>query len=311
MMPPPGFNPYQQPGFNPYPQHQPQAYYPRPSHSKRLPDPVELTNRLEEARSSAKLLEQVVACTPAAEFLSNDLIKEFADRCSSASRSIQGYMTAENPGPDNDTMESLIDTNEQLQQALNHHRRALLQAKKQLGLGDGRSSTSSPAPHLPSPIDQPGAMPPVPARKAVGGAGGNGNGKGKAHLNTHHDLGSSSAAIAGPSRSASGTPRRHSTDDDDDDNQDPFRDPPTESHYTAAAGGSSSRPGAGSALGGGGDSGPPRLSFEPFHPGFGGGPGGSSSADRGRAEPVTPVSDDGADLYKATPKQDGGPVYRY
>jgi hypothetical protein len=305
MMPPPG--------FNPYPQHQPQAYYPRPSHSKRLPDPVELTNRLEEARSSAKLLEQVVACTPAAEFLSNDLIKEFADRCSSAARSIQGYMAAENPGPDNDTMENLIDTNEQLQQALNHHRRALLQAKKQLGLGDGRSSTSSPAPHLPSPIDQSGgAMPAVPPRKAVGGGagGGNGNGKGKAYLNTH-DHSSSSAAIAGSSRSASGTPRRHSTDDDDD-NQDPFRDPPTESHYTAAVGGSSSRPGAGSALGGGGDNGPPRLSFEPFHPGFGGGGGGgSSSADKARAEPVTPVSDDGTDLYKATPKQDGGPVYRY
>ncbi|KAH6855293.1 hypothetical protein B0I37DRAFT_53132 [Chaetomium sp. MPI-CAGE-AT-0009] len=297
------------PAFNPYQQHQPQAFYPRPNHhSKQLPDPIELTNRLEEARSSAKLLEQVVACTPASEFLSNDLIKEFADRCSSASRSIQGYMTAENPAPDNDTMESLIDTNEQLQQALNHHRRALLQAKKQLGLGDARSSTSSPAPHLPSPIDQPGAVPPVPARKAVGGGVTGGNGKGKAHLEAH-DHSSSSVAIAGPSRSASGTPRGHDTDDDD--GQDPFRDPPTESHYTAAAGGSSSRPGPGSALG---DRGPPRLSFEPFHPGFGG--GGSSSAgagDKGRAEPVTPVSDDETDrdVYRATPKRDGGPVYRY
>ncbi|EAQ89997.1 hypothetical protein CHGG_06616 [Chaetomium globosum CBS 148.51] len=300
MMPPPG--------FNPYPQHQPQAYYPRPGHSKRLPDPIELTNRLEEARSSAKLLEQVVACTPASEFLSNDLIKEFSDRCTSASRSIQGYMAAENPGPDNDTMESLIDTNEQLQQALNHHRRALLQAKKQLGLGDNRASTSSPAPHLPSPINQPSSVPPVPARKAVGGGGTGGNGKGKAYLDAH-DYSSSSAAIAGPSRSASGTPHRHSTDDDDD-SQDPFRDPPAESHYTAAAaGGSSSRPGAGSALGG--DRGPPRLSFEPFHPGFGGGSSSGPAADKGRAEPVTPVSDDGTDVYRATPKQDGGHVYRY
>jgi hypothetical protein len=101
-----------------------------------LPDPVELASRLEEARTSAKLLEQVVMNTPPAEMLQNELIREFADRCQSASRSIQGYMTAENPTPDNETMESLIDTNEQLQTALNQHRRAVLNARKQLGLNE-------------------------------------------------------------------------------------------------------------------------------------------------------------------------------
>ncbi|KAL3956607.1 hypothetical protein ACCO45_009453 [Purpureocillium lilacinum] len=87
--------------------------------NNRLPDPIELASRLEEARTSAKLLEQVVMNTPSTEMLQNELIREFANRCLSASRSIQGYMTSENPGPDNDTMESLIDTNEQLQTALN------------------------------------------------------------------------------------------------------------------------------------------------------------------------------------------------
>ncbi|KAK4038680.1 hypothetical protein C8A01DRAFT_47760 [Parachaetomium inaequale] len=297
----PAFNPYQQPQF--------QAFHPRPNHGKRLPDPVELANRLEEARTSAKLLEQVVACTPPSEVLANELIKEFSDRCASASRSVQGYMAAENPAPDNDTLESLIDTNEQLQQALNHHRRAVLQAKKQLGPSDGRSSTSSPAPQLPSPVEHSraaAAVPPVPARKVVAGSssGSNGNGKGKATLDLYD-----SAAIAGPSRSASGTPRNH-TDDDDDDGQDPFRDPPPEPHYSSKPSGSSSSRPTGGALG----DGPPRLSFEPFHPGFGGGSGGggssSAAAEKGRAEPVTPVSDDESDVYRATPKKEGH-VYRY
>ena len=41
-------------------------------------------------------------------------------------------MRAENPSPDNETMENLLDTNEQLQTALNQHQRAVLNARKQL-----------------------------------------------------------------------------------------------------------------------------------------------------------------------------------
>ena len=106
---------------------------------------MELASRLEEARTSATLLHQVVSSTAPGEVLQNDLIKEFSDRCTSASRSIQGYMTSENPSPDNETMENLIDTNEQLQQALNQHQRAVLNARKHLGLGE-RSENPSPSP---------------------------------------------------------------------------------------------------------------------------------------------------------------------
>lgn len=288
------------------------AQYSRPpQHSRRLPDPIELANRLEEARTSAKLLEQVVASTPPSEVLSNELIKEFADRCSGASRSVQGYMTAENPAPDNDTMESLIDTNEQLQQALNHHHRAVLQAKKHLGVGDSRSSLSNPAPEFrqerrqaqrqSQQLLQDRPLPSAPRRS---------NGKGKANLDAYE-----SAAIAGPSRSASATPR-HDDDDDDDDNEDPFRDPVPEPSGAAAAAASSSRGKQPASA----DS-PPRLSYEPYHPGFGGGGGGSSSAaaagasgSRGGAgdRSTTPVSDDdrASSVYGATPKKEGH-VYRY
>jgi hypothetical protein len=194
-------------------------------------------------------------------------------------------MSAENPGPDNDTMESLIDTNEQLQQALNHHHRAVLQARKHLGVGDSRSSTSSPAPQSQQqpPARQSGPPPQVP-RKGVAGSSSS-NGKGKSNVDVLR-----SSAIAGPSRSGSATPR-HDTDLDDD-GQDPFRDPEPAGSSSRAAGNISDSP--------------PRLSYEPFHPGFG---ESSSSAtaggEKGRREPVTSVSDDEEDVYRATPKKEG------
>jgi hypothetical protein len=250
-------------------QQQSQSYFARSHSSRRLPDPVELAHRLEEARTSAKLLEQTVQCTPPAEFLSNELIREFADRCHSASRSIQGYMQAENPGPDNDTMESLIDTNGQLQRALEQHQRALLNAKRHAGLDEPRSNANGPH-DSPSPMGNgpsPGARPdpakqyvyppaggssskdrlneeppPVPSRDGLE----NGKGKGKA------TAGSSSANGFG---SGSGSGSRLA-----DDREDPFADPPSEpppSHRDTPADVSPNTPEDES-----------RLGAEPFHPGF-------------------------------------------
>lgn len=232
-----------------------QNYFARQHQSRKLPDPVELASRLEEARTSAKLLQQVVTNTPPGEVLDNELIKEFAERCASASRSVQGYMSAENPTPDNDTMESLIDTNEQLQTALSLHQRAMLNARKHAGLG-------VPA-ETPSPQDSTGPQPngvgshqrptqplintedeelydppPMPPRKT------NGKGKEREYDNS----------IAGPSRSH--TPRVE---------EDPFADPQPDSRSSGAGG-------SGSATAPGGSSGyqneDTRLAFEPFHPGF-------------------------------------------
>lgn len=227
-----------------------------------------MANRLEEARTSAKLLSQLVANTPSTEVLDNDLVKEFADRCLSASRSIQGYMTAENPGPDNETMESLIDVNEELQQALNNEKRARLSARKELGVGD-RSENASPAPEVNG-----SNRPPMPESSgsyaAQGGAFPSGgayagesapplprkplnNGKGKGRLEPEPaeyvppppgpPPGHPSAA--GPSRSANATPAN--------EGQDPFRDP----EPAGLRGGRAPQLEE------------PRLADEPFHPGFG------------------------------------------
>ncbi|KAK0655210.1 hypothetical protein B0T16DRAFT_314971 [Cercophora newfieldiana] len=261
-----------------------QEYFSRSHSNRKIPNPVELANRLEEARTSAKLLEQVVGCTPPAEILSNDLIKEFADRCLSAFRSIQGYMSAD-PAPDNDTMESLLDTNEQLQRSLNQHQRAVLQAKKHLGLGEPRNSTSpTGAPQSgPSPDSATatpanfGPPPPLPDRKAVGG-----NGKGKATESTWER-----SAAAGSSRSNNATPQQHADDDGD-----PFRDPAPEPSRNQAPGDL------------------PSLPFEPFHPGFN---SSTHGKETGKPDPVTPVSADS--LYdnddRYAPKKGTDHVYRY
>ncbi|KAF1950042.1 hypothetical protein CC80DRAFT_497060 [Byssothecium circinans] len=112
-----------------------------------LPPPVELASRIEEARTSAKLLLQLVQSTPANELLGNDLVKEFSERCTSAQRSVQGYINCDNPAPDDDTMLTLIETNEQLSLAASKYQRAVLQARRVLG-----TSSPSPVPNLSQPL---------------------------------------------------------------------------------------------------------------------------------------------------------------
>ncbi|KAK1500793.1 GAT domain-containing protein [Colletotrichum tamarilloi] len=309
------------PPFNPHSQN----YFARNHTNRSLPTPVELASRLEEARTSAKLLSQVVVNTPPQEVINNDLIKEFADRCQSASRSIQLYMTAENPSPDNETMEHLIDTNEQLQSALNQHQRAVLGARKQLGI-DPRSDNASPVSPQTAESQQASrtqewaqaqaqsssssSTPPLPTRPSEG------SGKGKA-----------SETFAPPPGPPPKAQPQYGAED-------PFRDPQPEIHYS-----SSSRPGgSGGAVELPGEE--PRLAHEPFHPGFNPTPSylgrqdsalgkitmhGADEATtpgplsgnpiqtvdlRNRQETLHEDSDD--DLYESTPKSSKkkDPVYR-
>lgn len=121
------------------------------SSSRQLPPPAELAGRIEEARTSAKLLLQLVQSTPASELLDSDLVKEFAERCTTAQRSVQGYIACDNPPPDDDTMLTLIETNEQLSLAASKHQRAVLQARRLIrpsppsSLNHTNSSNNTPA----------------------------------------------------------------------------------------------------------------------------------------------------------------------
>lgn len=249
-----------------------QNYFARAHNNNRLPAPAELANRLEEARTSAKLLQQLVANTPSTEVMNNDLVKEFADRCLSASRSIQGYMAAENPGPDNETMETLIDVNEELQQALNSQKRAVLSARKELGIGD-RSQNPSPSPQP----ETNGSS--APATSAPGGAY---TGSGGAYTGAGGAFPSSVPAIPRkpppgkgkerqepaslenvapppgppPGRPAYGPVSPLSGDEDD---HDPFRDPEPAAQSAASRGKAVAGPPALEQ---------PNYIAEPFHPGF-------------------------------------------
>lgn len=213
-----------------------QNYFARQHTPRRtLPDPVELAGRLEEAKTSAKVLHDIVANTSPQDVLGNELIKEFADRCLSASRSIQGYMNATDPTPDHDTMESLIDTNEQLQASMSLHQRAMLNARKQSGTRDPTNEPSpltetEPAGSISrrySPVSEDENPPRTSGL----------NGKGKAR---------------GLEASGAGTSRSHTPRTEED----PFKDPEPERA-------------SGKGKGRYDDADGQRHADEPFHPGFG------------------------------------------
>jgi hypothetical protein len=310
-----------------------QNYFARSHSNKKLPDPAELATRLEEARTSAKLLSQVVTNTPPQEILANDLIKEFADRCQSASRSIQAYMIADSPPPDNDTMESLIDTNEQLQSALNQHQRAVLGARKQLGVGETLSPISPEQNQGQNGVDGLGFGRPQQWQTGKAGSSGSGSGGGAPPLPARIPLNNGKGKeteIFQPHRHspAGGSSSSHNKDLPDEPIEDPFRDPQPEPQP------SSSRPGGSNNLGLETNfSDPPRLSLEPFHPELNATPSyvgrqdsavgnitmrGAAGADeeRDKEQPGQKATlkpryeDDDDDIYESTPKRKE-PMYRY
>ena len=133
---------------NPNSQNQ-QNYFARNHRPRGLPPPAELAQRVEEAKTSAKLLSQVVQSTAPNEVLGNELIKEFVERCQSATRSMQDYIHSDNPAPDEDTLLTLIETNDQLATAISKHQRALLQARRVTG--------ASPSSTVTGPYEAPAA----------------------------------------------------------------------------------------------------------------------------------------------------------
>jgi hypothetical protein len=120
-----------------------------------LPPPTELASRVEESRNTAKILLQLISQSTSEELVSNGLVREFAERCNSAQKSMQTYISCDSPAPDDDTMLTLIETNEQLSLAISRYQRAMLAARRQLGtaateaaspqvMNDGSGAFTSP-----------------------------------------------------------------------------------------------------------------------------------------------------------------------
>lgn len=152
-MGPPNGNMYQAPpGLN----QQPERNGHSSSRQTQLPPPIELASRIEEARNTAKILLQLVSSTPSEEVVQNELLREFSERCQGAQRSMQGYINCDNPPPDDDTMLTLIETNEQLSLATSRYQRSMLNARKAMGLSPspsqdprGVSQQAASPPHAP------------------------------------------------------------------------------------------------------------------------------------------------------------------
>lgn len=187
-------------------------------------------------------------------------------------------MAAEDPAPDNDTMESLLDANEQLQAALNAHQRAALSAKKSLGIsaGGGTPTAGTPSPDL-------------AVSGAVGAANGSGSGSGQgsssrsgSQVRRDNGKGREETLPELPAREVDkgkgaekyelppGPPpgRNH-------EQEDPFRDPDT------------NQQGGPSFLGN------EAMAFDTFNPGFTAAGSGSGSAPKGKDD----------DIYGSGPKR--------
>ncbi|KAK5116407.1 hypothetical protein LTR62_007954 [Meristemomyces frigidus] len=114
------------------------------SSARQLPSPQELASRIEEARNTAKILMQLIMSTPQNEVLANELIKEFNERCQGASKSMQNYISADDPSPDDNTLQTLIETNEQLSLATNRYQRAVLASRRAMGSGSSPNMEAAP-----------------------------------------------------------------------------------------------------------------------------------------------------------------------
>ncbi|KAI5818932.1 hypothetical protein BZA77DRAFT_305354 [Pyronema omphalodes] len=162
-----------------YPQHQPHQHHHQqyhhqqyrqqrpphvPVHSRPhpvLPNPAELSARIAEANNSANLLMQLVQSTPRGEILRHDLIREFAERCKLAYKSIRGFINAD-PQPDADTLITLIETNDNLAMSLKAHKHAVARALEQGNLvrQDARLSDIREMPFVAPSVTMSGALSP-------------------------------------------------------------------------------------------------------------------------------------------------------
>jgi hypothetical protein len=135
-----------------------------------LPNPEELAARIAEARNSATLLTQFVRSTPPIELEDNDLVKEFLDRCRTGARIIQGFIYSRNPPPDEDTLQTLIQANSEITDAISFQQHEMLKARKLRGSSSPSSSHANSPDSVPvasganpSPVRGPQSSGPGPA----------------------------------------------------------------------------------------------------------------------------------------------------
>lgn len=108
--------------------------------SRTLPPADVLASILSEANGSAEILDQTLQTTPLLEFTKSELLPEFANRCQQLSGELQQYMNVPQL-PDEDTMLTMVDTNDKLSAALSRYRRDLIAARKAVEDHDNQNGT--------------------------------------------------------------------------------------------------------------------------------------------------------------------------
>lgn len=151
--------------------------------------------------------------------IGNELIKEFAERCQAAVRSIQGYISSDNPAPDEDTLVTLIESNDELSVALSAYQRGILKARKAMGTNTPREQ--SVAGSSSSDASRPVPPPPVPPRQ-----------NGTAAVATAETPEQQTASTAAP---AADSPGRYEYNADEFQVQNPFADSNAQELPTANA----------------------------------------------------------------------------
>ncbi|KAI9739269.1 MAG: hypothetical protein M1834_007482 [Cirrosporium novae-zelandiae] len=159
----PAWNPEHQPQFASYP-HPPRGPRPDPH---QVPPPDELAGRISEANTTAGLLMQLVQSTPPSAFDSNELIKEFAQRTRTARDSTRAYiqgLTERGESGEEETIVTLIETNEKLDDAISKYKKAQKIAKEKAEDATNIAGAMPPE-QINSSSNSPGGFAPPPRQQ--------------------------------------------------------------------------------------------------------------------------------------------------
>lgn len=190
--------------------------------SASLPKPRELRKRLDEAKTTAGVLADIVNTTPSSGLLDHDLADDLVSRCRRASGQVLDYLDTREPLPDNHEMAMLLSTHEILQQALHHYHGAVLEARKAINIGETRRAEDGSVPIEMTPA-----------------------GKGKANAPQSPVAGEASGSNGHSHNNGRDSPRDRDDDDDDDFRRNEDDDMIAAAIAASVAPGANSRPGRG------------------------------------------------------------------
>ena len=154
--------------------------------SATLPKPRELRKRLDEAKTTAGVLADIVNTTTSSGLLKHDLADDLVSRCRRAAGQVLEYLDTKDPFPDNQEMAALLSTHEVLQQTLRHYYGAVLEARKAVNVGETRRAEDGSIPAEMTPAGKGKAN--APLSPVAGGAGAsNGHSNGHDSPRDRHD----------------------------------------------------------------------------------------------------------------------------